>query len=142
MNDAPAWTIALLGLGIFGMLMGPPIAGWLVPETAVWTEANAVELSRASAELHAAMHAQSDAASHDHNGHSASNHSGHKASDHGEHRHSSLPLVEAQAAYDAQQQKLVALRSRRGWLLTGTRGIGIALALAGLAGIVLRRKSP
>lgn len=130
MSDAPAWTIALLALGIVGMILGPAIAGWLVPETAVWTEADAVELSRASAELHAAMHAHSDQASHHHAEHSDISHS-----------HSSAPLAQAQAAYDAQQQKLAASRLRRGWLMFGARGLGVVLAIAGLAGIVLRRKS-
>ncbi len=128
MSDAPAWTIALLGLGIFGMLLGPAIVGWLVPETAVWTEEDAVALSHAGADLHAAMHAHSDEASHNH-------------AEHAEHTHASTPLAKAQAAYDAQQQKLDTSRSRRGWLKFGARGLGVVLALAGLAGIVLRRKN-
>jgi hypothetical protein len=114
----PILTVALLAGGLVLMFAGPLAVGWLLPETAVWTDQDAAALSQAGADLHAAMHT-------------------HGKEDHAGHEHSATPLAAAESAYSAQQQRLDASRAQRGWLLFGVRAFGVVLALAGLCGYLI-----
>lgn len=130
MKSQPLWPTCLMVLGIPLMLLGPLMVGWLVPATAVWSEEEALALTKAGADLHAAMHAEGASGKHSH-GHGAPS----------EHEPASQPLATAEATYQAQHGRLESSRARRNWLLLGTRGLGVVLALAGVIGFAIHSQA-
>jgi hypothetical protein len=124
----PPWTSIALVFGLVLMLAGPTMVALLLPTASVWTNEDAEKLSKASANLHAAIHA--------HGAH------GHGQAAHGEGASENplLDLAAAQREYETQQHRLDASRSRQGWLEFGARLLGVLVAACGIAGYIIGRR--
>jgi hypothetical protein len=117
-----AWPPIALAAGILLMLAASLLVA-LVPEQAVWSDADAASLQKASADWHGASH-QHNHAAHAHE------------SSHAEQGNS----VAAQSEYERQQARLNAAQSRGRWLVWGLRLLGITIAAVGVWGYVQTRK--
>lgn len=121
-SESPAnWPIPLLVVGVLLLLLAPWVAN-LIPTSAVWSDEDARQYTRASAELHAASHG---AGQHNH------------AHATGEHH----DRATAQAAFDAIQAR----RDRAGrWPVLVKRllqATGIAVCGIGVWGYLRGRRS-
>lgn len=97
-----------------------------LPTSAVWTDEQAREYSRASAELHSASYGAGH--SHDH-GHDHS----HDAGD----IQKSADYLAAKAAFDKSKGALDRARSRQVWIKYGLIALGVVIATCGIIPIAL-----
>src|SRR4030095_836588 len=119
----PPWTSIALVVGLVLMLAGPTMVAMLLPTSSVWTNDDAEKLTRASANLHAAIHAHGEAA----HGQGAS-------------EGPLTDLAAAQREYETQERRLDASRSRQGWLEFGARLLGVGVAACGIGGYIMARR--
>jgi hypothetical protein len=117
MKSSP-WAVPLLVLGIVLLV----VANWLaalLPDSAVWSDADAREFGKAAAEFHSAAHNRA----HNQRGHiqPTSTAEGHSAE-----------YTAAKAEFDKQQARLDGARSRVSFWKYGLQGVGVLLIGAGI----------
>lgn len=123
-HQRPAtWPVIALVCGIL-LIVAAPWSGVLLPTSAVWSDEDAAEYTRAAADLHSKSYEASAAANHGHS------HAGGTAEE----------KAAAQAAFDSIRDRRDAAIYRRTLLKYALQGLGILAAIAGLWGYIANRR--
>ncbi len=118
------WPIAALVCGILLLIAGTWLPA-LMPSSAIWSDAEAAEYTRAAADLHSKSYEAS-----------------HASAEHG-HSHAGGTAAEkaaAQAAFDTIQRRRDSAIGRQALMKYAIQGLGALIALAGIWGYIASKR--